>query len=158
MFKVIKRFFELRRERRQKNKLTPMHSTVIVDNRKDFNSDLLDTELLDINAEEKDKKKVRQYTKKLITTITLMSCTWISCSYVMAFYALVKFQDTQTLSELSRQVLVCILSTSIGYMLKSYFETFSQAKHELDVMNFSSNTSYVEDEIQNSYLDERAVG
>lgn len=158
MIRVIKKFIELRKQRRQNKKVNsnPMGSTIIVDNRDDFNSDLLDAELIDKNTEEKDKKKIRQYTKVLITAITLMSCIWISCSYVMAFYSLVELQDTQTMSELSRQVLICVLSTSLGYMLKSYFETFSQAKHELDVMNFNSNT-YIEDET-NNLLDGEAVG
>lgn len=80
----------------------------------------------------KKKKTFRQYTKTLITTITVIAVIWISISYAMSIYALVMYAATDPLSDLSEQVCITLLGAILGYLLKAFAETYSEKKNELD--------------------------
>ena len=129
MIRFIKKFIALRKQRRLKQK--PMGSTVLID-KKDFQSDMLSSELL-TNVSDENKKKVRQYSKVLMTIVVIMASCWITFSYYLAWYALKTYQNTETLESLSKQVCLTLLGTALGYFCKSYFESWSESKHELDM-------------------------
>lgn len=147
MIKVIKKFIALRKQRRL-NKQKPMGSTILID-KKDFQSDLLSSELLN-NVSDKNKKKVRQYSKILMTIIVILGGCWITFSYYLAWYALKTYQNTETLESLSKQVCLTLLGTALGYFCKSYFESYSESKHELDMLQ----GGFIEDTTDN----DNAVG
>lgn len=86
----------------------------------------------------KKKKTFRQYTKTFVTAITVVSIIWISISYLMGIYALFTYGTTDLLSDLSKQVCITILGVSLGYFSKSYFETYSEKKHELAQERFEA--------------------
>jgi len=83
-------------------------------------------------------KTFRQYTKTFVTAITIISVIWISISYLMGIYALMAYGTTDLLSDLSKQVCVTILGVSLGYFLKSYFETYSEKKQDLAKEKFEA--------------------
>ena len=85
-----------------------------------------------------EKVKFRQYTKKLVTGLTIMACLWISTSYVYAGACLFLYGNTEYLSELSQQVCITILGVVISYAIKSYAETFSEKKQDLEDRKFES--------------------
>ena len=125
MIKFIKKFIEIRKRRKEK----PMGTTVIIE--KDTNP--LDVDLVDDNLNTKDKKKLRQYTKCLVTALTIMACIWITISYIYAGIGLFLYSNPEVLIELSKQVCVTILGVTISYCIKAYMESFSEAKHLEDM-------------------------
>ena len=135
MIKFIKKFIELRKERR-KNKISsaPMGGISLelkeTSSKSDFNSKMLDVSLTQ-TTDEKDKKKLRQFTKVLVTVLTAMSCLWITYSYVLATIALFTYQNTEVLESLSSQVVISIIGVTASYCLKSFFETWAEKKNEL---------------------------
>lgn len=153
----VKLFIQKRKERKVKklsakiqkiNKQQPMGLSYI-DARQETN--VLDVDLIDDNASEKDKKKVRQYTKCLVTALTIMACVWISTSYILAAIALVMYGNAEPLSSLSEKVCEVIIGTVIAYAFKSLLESYSAAKHDLDVMKFKQS-------VDEPSSDEEAVG
>lgn len=100
-----------------------------IDARKETN--VLDVDLLDDNASKSDKKKVRQYTKKLITALTIFACIWISWSYILASIALCLYGNPEPLSTLSEKVCEVIIGTVIAYCLKAFFESFAEKGMEI---------------------------
>lgn len=125
MIGFIKKFIEIRKRRKNK----PMGTAIIVE--KDTNP--LDVDLVDDNINTKDKKKLRQYTKRLVTALTIMACIWITISYIYAGIGLFLFGNAEVLIELSKQVCVTILGVTISYCIKAYMESYSEAKHLEDM-------------------------
>lgn len=74
----------------------------------------------------------KQYTKRFVTSITVFAAIWISWSYVLATLQFLKTGITDMLESLSSNVCTVILGTSIGYMIKSFVETYSEKKNILD--------------------------
>ena len=106
-----------------------MGTAIIVE--KDTNP--LDVDLVDDNLNTKDKKKLRQYTKCLVTALTIMACIWITVSYIYAGIGLFLYGNPEVLIELSKQVCVTILGVTISYCIKAYMESYSEAKHIEDM-------------------------
>lgn len=75
-----------------------------------------------------NKKKFIQYTKKFVTSIMIVGCIWVSWSYVLATYALIAYGNSDTLIELSKQVVTSIICLGLGYFLKAFFETYCEKK------------------------------
>ena len=142
----IKIFYQKRKNRKllKKQKSQPVGMNY-VDLRKETN--VLDVDLIDKNTNQKDKKKVRQYMKCLVTSLTFFACIWISTSYVFAGIALLNFGNSDPLTSLSEKVCETILGVCITYGLKSYLETFSQEKHKLDIMKISADNSDIQNEL-----------
>lgn len=115
-----------------------------IDARQETN--VLDVDLLDDNVSEKDKKKVRQYTKCLVTSLTIAACVWISTSYILAAVALVMYGNAEPLSSLSEKVCEVIIGTVVAYAFKSLLESYSSAKHDLDVMKLTQSNEHFIDE------------
>ena len=144
MIRFIKKFIEIRRRRKNK----PMGTTIIVG--KDTNP--LDVDLVDDNLNTKDKKKLRQYTKCLVTALTIMACIWITISYIYAGIGLFLYGNPEVLIELSKQVCVTILGVTISYCIKAYMESYSEAKHLEDMAKIEQPL------ISNNEEDNEAVG
>ena len=143
MIGFIKKFIEIRKRRKNK----PMGTAIIVE--KDTNP--LDVDLVDDNINTKDKKKLRQYTKRLVTALTTMACIWITISYVYAGIGLFLFGNSEVLIELSKQVCVTILGVTISYCIKAYMESYSEAKHLEDMAK-------IDQTVLPSVEDDEAVG
>ena len=88
-------------------------------------TNVLDVDLIDKGASDKNKKKVRQFTKVLVLLILIFAVTWISCSYILATYSLIKYGSTSYLEELSRQITITIVGTFSAYCVKAFLETFA---------------------------------
>lgn len=125
MIRFIKKFIEIRKRRKTKS----MGTAIIVE--KDTTP--LDVDLIDNNLNTKDKKKLRQYTKCLVTALTIMACVWITISYIYAGIGLFLYGNSEVLIELSKQVCVTILGVTISYCIKAYMESYSEAKHLEDM-------------------------
>ena len=127
----IKNKFKRKKKKSEKN--VPMSSSIVIvdQNQPKKETSVLDVNLLDDNATTSDKKKVRQYTKSLITALTICACSWITISYVLAFVALIRYGNTDVLSTLSEKVCEVILGAVSAYCLKAFFETFVQKGMEL---------------------------
>jgi len=106
-----------------------MGTTIIVGNE----TSPLDVDLVDDNLNTKDKKKLRQYTKVLVTALTIMACIWITISYIYAGIGLFLYGNPEVLIELSKQVCVTILGVTISYCTKAFFESYAEAKHIEDM-------------------------
>ena len=137
----IKLFYQ-KRKLRKRNKKQPMGTSFINPNATVINvggeTSVLDVDLVDDNVNDNDKKKVRQYTKSLVTALTVMACVWISSSYILATIALVVYGNAEPLSSLSEKVCEVIIGVVISYAFKSYLESYSSAKHDLDVMKLET--------------------
>ena len=148
----IKLFFQKRKLRKQ-NKKQPMGASFINPNATVINVDgetsVLDVDLVDDNINDKDKKKVRQYTKSLVTALTVMACVWISSSYILATIALVMYGNAEPLSSLSEKVCEVIIGVVIAYAFKSYLESYSSAKHDLDVMKLETTMESINENNNN---------
>lgn len=142
---------KLQSKKTSKNNALASSSFIIVDKDKEKETNVLDVDLLDDNASDKNKKKVRQYTKIAVTFILIMAFLWISWSYVLSSYCVVVLGTTEVLQDLSKDVCNSIVAVMLGYFLKAYFESYSQAKHEIDIMQKSQVLS-------NENNDEQAVG
>lgn len=123
-----------------KPKLQPMGSTIIPNAtiiKTDDETNPLDVDLLKGNI--KNTKKLRQYTKSLVTVLTTFACMWITLSYILSAYALIKYQISQPLSDLSQQVCITILGVVISYCLKAFIETYCEKKNEIELNNENNN-------------------
>lgn len=123
-----------------KPKLQPMGSTIIPNAtiiKTDDETNPLDVDLLKGNI--KNTKKLRQYTKSLVTVLTAFACMWITLSYILSAYALIKYQISQPLSDLSQQVCITILGVVISYCLKAFIETYCEKKNEIELNNENNN-------------------
>lgn len=99
----------------------------------------------------------KQYTKSFVTAITVCAIAWITWSYVLATIQLFKTGMTDTLESLSNNVCTVILGASLGYMVKSFVETYFERKSNLaeqkynDMMNMIKGTDISPDEIVGMY-------
>ena len=69
-----------------------------------------------------------------------MCAIWITWSYILATISLIKLFDSQPLEELSKQIILTILGCCIGYFCKSFFETYSEKKNDLEYYKFDNET------------------
>lgn len=74
--------------------------------------------------------KLWTYTKWLITIIVFFAILWISWSYVLASYAALHGVYT-VVESLSKTVCTVVISGVLGYLLKSFFETFCDRHNQL---------------------------
>ena len=99
----------------------------------------------------------KQYTKCFVTTITICAIVWITWSYILATIQLFNTGMTETLESLSTNVCTVILGTALGYMIKSFVETYCERKSNLaeqkydDMMNMIRDTDVSPDEIVGMY-------
>lgn len=99
----------------------------------------------------------KQYTKWFVTTITICAIVWITWSYILATIQLFSTGMTETLESLSTNVCTVILGTALGYMIKSFVETYCERKSNLaeqkydDMMNMIRDTDVSPDEIVGMY-------
>lgn len=150
----IKVFIQKRKNRKllKKQKSQPMGMNYI-DFRKETN--VLDVDLIDKNVSEKDKKKLRQYSKMIVTFFCVMSAIWVSFSYIFAGYALVVYGNVEVLQDLSKEICVTLIAIFCSYFAKSYLESFSSAKHDLDVMKLEEKINSITEHYNN---DDISVG
>lgn len=151
----IKLFFQKRKLRKQ-NKKQPMGASFVNPNATVINvggeTSVLDVDLVDDNASEKDKKKVRQYTKKWVDIILTVSLIDVQFCFVLAFLG--KDQIAETLGI---AIITEIVAIGLGYMLKAFFETSAQKKNEIE-MERIKRTYEVNKPTLESNNDEQAVG
>ena len=104
-----------------------------------------------------DSKKFVQYTKRFVTIITFCAVVWITWSYVLATMQFTQTGMTQMLESLSSNVCSVILGTALGYMVKSFIETYCERKSNLaeqkydDMMNMINNADISPDQIVGVY-------
>lgn len=151
----IKAFFQKRKLRKQ-NKSQPMGASFINPNATVINvggeTSVLDVDLIDDNASEKNKKKLRQYTKVRVDVILFTSLIDIQFCFLLAF--LDKIQIAETLAIALVTEVVAVMAC---YMLKAFFETNSEKKNELE-MERMKRTYEVNKPVVNSTNDDEAVG
>lgn len=94
----------------------------------DDKTDVLDVDLVDDNISEKDRKKVKQYTKKWVDIILTVSLIDVQFCFVLAFLG--KDQIAETLGI---AIITEIVAIGLGYMLKAFFETNAQKKNEIEM-------------------------
>lgn len=148
IFIYIKAFFITCKKylhRNKKNNVMTAPNINIKLNDKPKETNVLDVDLIDHNLNNKDKKEIRQFTKIMVTWLTIMSCMWITYSYVLATIALVKYNNANPLSDLSKQVCVTILGVVIAYCAKSFLETFNQEKNKITMQQFNNNLDNADD-------------
>ena len=150
----IKLFFQKRKLRKQ-NKKQLMGASFINPNATVINvggeTSVLDVDLVDDNASEKDKKKVRQYTKKWVDIILTVSLIDVQFCFVLAFLG--KDQIAETLGI---AIITEIVAIGLGYMLKAFFETNSQKKNELEMERIKR--TYEVNKPASEINDDEAVG
>ena len=150
----IKLFFQKRKLRKQ-SKLQPMGASFVNPNATVINgggeTNVLDVDLVDDNASEKDKKKVRQYTKKWVDIILTVSLIDVQFCFVLAFLG--KDQIAETLGI---AIITEIVAIGLGYMLKAFFETNSQKKNELEMERIKR--TYEVNKPTSEINDDEAVG
>jgi hypothetical protein len=111
----------------------------------DGGKSVLDVDLISDKLSHDEKKKLRQTTKTFMWTLVVASLIWISWSYVLATISLILLQNPEPLSELSKEVCTVILGSVIGYMCKSFVETFAQKTSEMLERHWHENN-------QNNYI------
>lgn len=144
----VKIFIRKRKNRKllKKQKSQPMGMNY-VDLRKETN--VLDVDLIDKNISEKNKKKVRQFTKTIIITYTITSIIWITWSYLLATYAMIVLLNVEPMSSLSEKVCDVISGYIIVYCLKAFFETFAEKGIELIDKHLNKNNPNDIEDINN---------
>ena len=160
IFHQLKLYFTEDQRKNQKSKILvgsgynrpiqPIHSDVTVVNDE---TNVLDVDLIDKNTSEKNKKIIRQYSKKVITIILSAAIIWVTWNYVLATYALITYQASEPMVELSKEICTAIIATVVAYFAKAFLESFA----EKTITPYLTNKDK-EDNIQtNSDIDE-AVG
>jgi hypothetical protein len=74
----------------------------------------------------KNDNQIHTFTKKWVSRLLWFGCIWISWSYVLASFDRVSIAEA-----LSETVAKVIIATILGYLLKAFFETYSEKKNEL---------------------------
>lgn len=69
---------------------------------------------------------IKTFTKVWVSRLLWFGCLWITWSYILA--TLGKTDIAESLSQTVAQV---VIATIISYLLKAFFETYSQKKNEL---------------------------
>lgn len=134
----IRLFLQKRKNRKilKKQKSQPMGINYI-DLRKETNP--LDADLISDNLNEKEKKTLRQTTKQFMWTLVLFAIIWITWSYILSTISLMMYGNAEPLSDLSREVCSVVLGTVLGYMAKSFVETFAQKTSEMIERHWNKN-------------------
>ena len=154
----LKRIKQLNMKPMENVKSSVMGATSIVPGGTVINVDggksVLDVDLISDKLNNDEKKKLRQTTKTFMWTLVVASLVWISWSYVLATISLILLQNPEPLSELSKEVCTVVLGSIIGYMCKSFVETFAQKTSELvekhwehnvdNYINMNNNTENIE--------------
>lgn len=130
-----------------RQRIIPSENITIIDTQKETN--VLDVDLIDKSITEKDKKILRQYTKQLVTFLTIMGSVWVTWSYILATYVTIVLKEPYVVIELSKQVLITILGTVVVYGIKAFFETFFKKKNEL----LSSLSNQEDNKLNNLLID-----
>ena len=156
--KKIITFFKLffqRRKLRKQNKKTTYGASFINPNATVINvgdkTSVLDVDLVDDNASEKDKKKVRQYTKKWVDIILTVSLIDVQFCFVLAFLGKEQIAET-----LGIAIITEIVAIGLGYMLKAFFETNAQKKNEIEMERIKRTYEVNKPTLESD--DEQAVG
>ena len=151
----IKLFFQKRKLRKQ-SKLQPMGASFVNPNATVINvggeTNVLDVDLVDDNASEKDKKKVRQYTKVRVDIILFVSLFDVQLCFVLAFLDKVQIAET-----LGVAIITEIVAVALGYMLKAFFETNAEKKNELELERIKRTYEVTKPTLELDN-DEQAVG
>lgn len=156
----LKKIKQLNIESVEKSKIPTMGASSIMTNATVINVDggksVLDVDLVSDKLNIEEKKNLRQTTKTFMWTLVIASLIWISWSYVLATISLVLLQNPEPLSELSREVCTVILGSTIGYMCKSFVETFAQKTSEMLERHWEQNinNNYYNNTENNEYLEE----
>lgn len=132
---VIFRIFKKNPKAKAKveSKKIPVGSTFLL--QKETNPlDIANVDVVDDNISAKDNKELRQYTKNKVDLILYFGILWITWSYVLSTYALVKFGNMDNLQQLSIQVCLTVISTILGYYVKSLIETYAKKKNEQELI------------------------
>ena len=129
--KKIKLFFENFKQKRKQGKVKKLELKI----QKLSNNQPMDSSCA-------DNKKIKQYSKCLVTALTIAACLWISMSYLLSTVALIMFGNAEPLSSLSEKVCEVIIGVVIAYSCKSFSESFAEAKHDLDVMKIKESIGY----------------
>lgn len=140
MIKFFKKFFQLRKKR---HAAAASSSTILVV--PDRRTDVLDVNLVDKETTQDNKKTIRQYTKKIVSAITILAGFWITWSYVLATIALITYQNADPLSTLSEKVCEVIVGVVISYCIKAFLETFSERSIP-QILDSSDNGDIIEQE------------
>lgn len=85
-------------------------------------------------AKKDEKKQFMQFTKKYVIIVSLFAFIWVTWSYILGTYAMTKFGNSELLLTLSAEVIRSIIFVTIGYMSKSFVETYCEKKMELDAI------------------------
>lgn len=79
----------------------------------------------------KKKDTYLTFTKRLIILILWLSVIWVTWSYILATIALIKYNDSNAITDVSTEVIRCLIATILGYLCKAYFETKQEEKIRL---------------------------
>ena len=71
-------------------------------------------------------KSIKTFTKVWVGRLLWFGCLWITWSYILATLG-----KTDIAEALSQTVAKVIIATTLGYLLKAFFETFCQKHNEL---------------------------
>jgi len=108
------------------SKIVPVGGVTVIDLNKETNP--LDVDLVDNNASEKDNKAIRTFTKKWVDIILTVALIDVQLVFVLAFLG-----KTQIAETLGVAIVTEIVGIGLGYMAKSYFESYSSEKNKLEI-------------------------
>lgn len=83
-----------------------------------------------------NKKPLKTFTKKWTERLLVLFIIWISLTYILAFMGKESIAET-----LSQDVMTGGVAVFLGYLLKAYFETYSEEKLKFnkELMNISND-------------------
>jgi len=83
------------------------------------------------NDTKKKKDTYLTFTKRLIILVLNLSIIWATWSYVLATIALIKYGDSNAVTDVSTEVIRCLIAAILGYLCKAYFETKQEERTRL---------------------------
>lgn len=113
-----------KRKRKKKKPIQKSHFTIINDNE----TNPLDVDLVDDNISNKDKKELRTFTKKWVDRILTISLFDIQLCFVLAFMGKENIAESLGIAMATE-----IVGTIAGYYAKSFFETYSEKKNDIEM-------------------------
>ena len=134
------------------NRLVHVNDVAIIDLDKETN--VLDVDLVDDNASEKDKKSIRTFTKKWVDIILTISLIDVQLVFILAF-----FGKEQIAENLGMCIVTEVVAIAIGYFIKAFMESYSVGKHEEEMERIKRDYN-VEPKVptNDESSDEEAVG
>lgn len=136
-----------------KPKLQPMGSTIIPNAtiiKTDDETNPLDVDLVDDNISNKDKKELRTFTKKWVDRILTISLFDIQLCFVLAFMGKENIAESLGIAMATE-----IVGTIAGYYAKSFFETYSEKKNDIEMekihKDYETITPNVDDDNTNAF-------